>query len=106
MITTFADAAEIQPDALVTVKVYVVPATSPFMVLLAPLPEVIIPPGVIINFHDPVAGRPLKTTLPVAMLIVGWVIVPTLGAFGVDGWALMVILEDETEIHPNALITL
>lgn len=32
---------------------------------LVPLPVVIVPPGVLINVHVPVAGNPLNTTLPV-----------------------------------------
>ena len=44
-------------------------------VVVAPLPA--IPPGFIV--HAP-AGNPLKATLPVGVVQVGWVIVPTMGA--------------------------
>jgi hypothetical protein len=52
------------------------------MVLVVPVPVVVIPPGVLVNVHVPVAGKPLKTTLPVATVQVGCVIVPTTGAEG------------------------
>ena len=55
------------------------------MVELVPVPEVVIPPGDLVNVHVPVAGNPLRTTLPVAKAQVGWVIVPTVGAVGADG---------------------
>ena len=51
------------------------------MVLLVPVPVIL--PGFIV--HVPVAGNPFKTTLPVATVHVGWVIVPTVGADGTDG---------------------
>ena len=59
------DAGEIHPAALVTVKLYV-PVASPEMVVLAPVPA--IDPGLMV--HVP-AGRPLRTTLPVATAHVG-----------------------------------
>jgi hypothetical protein len=51
------------------------------------------------------AGKPFKTTLPVANAQVGWVIVPIIGAPGVEGCALMTTLPDEGEVHPAALVT-
>ena len=69
-----------QPDALVTVKVYV-PADSPLMVVLDPEPDVV-PPGVLVIVQLP-DGNPLRTTLPVAREHVGWVMVPTTGAEGI-----------------------
>ena len=45
---------------------------------------VVVPPGDLVSVHVPVAGKPDKTTLPVATLQVGWVIVPTVGAVGVE----------------------
>ena len=62
-------------------------------------------PGEPVKVHDPVAGKPLRITLPVARVQVGWVIVPTVGAVGVAGWALMVTLADAKEVHPAALVT-
>jgi hypothetical protein len=52
------------------------------MVLLVPVPVVVVPPGVLVNVHVPVAGKPFNTTLPVDRAQVGCVIVPTLGAAG------------------------
>ena len=51
------------------------------MVILDPVPEM--PPGLIIQVPDD--GRPFKTTLPVAKVHVGCVIVPTAGAGGDGG---------------------
>jgi len=79
IITTLADAGDVQPTELVTVKVRV-PAGSPDMVVLAPVP--LIDPGLMVQFP---AGKPLKTTLPVETEHVGCVIVPTIGAVGVTG---------------------
>jgi hypothetical protein len=76
LITTLADAADVQFDALVTVKLYV-PAASPEIVVLAVFPT--IAPGLIVQFP---AGKPLRTTLPVVKAHVGWVIVPTVGSEG------------------------
>ena len=84
MITTLAEDAEIHPVALVTVKVYV-PAASNEIVELVPVPVEVVPPGERVRVHVPLAGNPLKTTLPVAKVQVGWVIVPTVGAVGADG---------------------
>ena len=52
----------------------------------------------------PEAGKPLKTTLPVATVQVGWVIIPIVGAVWV-GCALMTTLPDTGEVHPDALVT-
>ena len=81
LITTFADDAEVQPFALVTVKLYV-PGVSPETVVLVPVPLVIILSGLRVNIHVPVDGNPLRFTLPVANKHVGWVLVPTVGAAG------------------------
>ena len=65
LITTSADATEVQPAAFVTVKLYV-PGVSPVIVLLPPEP--FIAPGSIVQLP---AGRPLSTTLPVDSAHVG-----------------------------------
>lgn len=70
-----------------------------------PVPEVVAPPGVLVNVQVPVAGRLFNNTSPVAIVQVGWVIVPTPGAVGVAGWALMITLADVDEVHPDALVT-
>jgi hypothetical protein len=74
--TTLADAGEVHPAALVTVKLYV-PLAKPDMVVLKPVPA--IDPGLIVQFP---AGKPLNTTLPVVIAQVGCVIAPTTGAVG------------------------
>ena len=66
---------------------------------------VVVPPGDLVRVHVPVAGNPDKTTLPVASAQVGWVMVPTMGAVGVEAWVLMTTLADAGEIHPEALVT-
>ena len=75
------------------------------MVELVPVPVVVVPPGDLVKVHVPVAGNPLRTTLPVAKAQVGWVIVPTVGAVGADGWAVITTLAEAEEIHPAALVT-
>ena len=77
--TTLADAGEVHPAAVITVKLYV-PVARPEIVVLVPVPE--IDPGLIVQFP---AGNPLNITLPVGRAHVGWVIVPTVGAAGVAG---------------------
>ena len=51
------------------------------------------------------AGNPDKTTLPVATLQVGWVMVPRIGADGVAACVLITTLADAGEIQPEALVT-
>ena len=74
------------------------------MVEVVPVPEVVIAPGVLVKVQVPVAGNPLRTTLPVARAQVGWVIVPSIGAVGVAGWTLITTLADAAEIHPEAFV--
>ena len=52
----------------------------------------------------PEAGKPLKTTLPVATVQVGWVIIPIVGAVWV-GCALMTTLPDTGEVQPDVFVT-
>lgn len=84
MITAFDDEDEIQPEELVTVKVYV-PAGIPVTVVPVPVPVVVTAPGVLSRVHVPEAGSPLSATLPVDSMHVGWVMTPTAGADGVTG---------------------
>jgi hypothetical protein len=51
------------------------------------------------------AGSPFKTTLPVATVHVGCVIAPKVGAVGVAGCALIMILADAVDEHPNEFVT-
>jgi hypothetical protein len=99
-ITTLAEAGEVHPTALVTVKLYV-PATRPEM--FVEVPEPVIPPGFIV--HVPLAGNPFKMTLPVDNVQVGGVIVPIVGAGGVTGCGLITTLAEAGEVHPTALVT-
>jgi hypothetical protein len=39
--------------------------------VVVPVPEEVVPPGVLVNVHVPVEGKPFKTTLPVAKVQVG-----------------------------------
>jgi hypothetical protein len=93
-ITTLDDASEVHPSAPVTVKPYV-PVANPEIVALAVLPA--IAPGLIVQFP---AGRPFKTTLPVATAQVGCVTTPTVGAPGVTGCAITTALPEAGEVQP------
>lgn len=75
------DEVEVQPLALVTVKVYVL-AVNPLNVPVVPLPFIVAPPGAAVTVQFPTAGKPLKATLPVVTVQVGWVIVPIIGGLG------------------------
>ena len=70
------------------------------MVVLAVDPVIV--PGLIVQLPD---GKPLNTTLPVATAHVGCMMMPTNGAAGVTGCALMTTSADSAEIHPDALVT-
>jgi len=71
LMTTFPEGEETHPVELVTVKVYVAPAGSAEMVVLMPVPGIITLPGLLVNVQVPVAGNPLRTTLPVDVAQVG-----------------------------------
>ena len=45
----------------------------------------VVPPGVRVSVHVPLAGKPFKTALPVADPQIGCVIVPNVGAVGMAG---------------------
>ena len=49
---------------------------------MVPELEYVVPPGVLVMVHDPEAGSPLTSTLPVVVIHVGCVMVPTTGAEG------------------------
>jgi hypothetical protein len=73
------------------------------MVVVVPLP--FIPPGLIV--HVPVAGNPFNTTLPVGVAHEeGCVIVPTTGAVGAAGAALITTSAEGSDIHPAEAVTL
>jgi hypothetical protein len=65
----------------------------------------VVPPGVLVNVQVPVAGKPFKTTFPVAEAHVGWVIVPIVGTAGNAGGALMTILAEGDDVPPTAFVT-
>lgn len=81
------------------------PEGMPLIVVPEPVPEVFVPPGVLVTVQVPVEGKPLNITLPLPTSHVGWVIVPTTGAVGVAGWIFMVTFPDEVDVHPDALVT-
>ena len=70
LITTFAEAGDVHPIELVTVKVYV-PEGIPEMITVVPLPEFVAPPGFRVTVQMPVDGNPLNVTVPVATEQVG-----------------------------------
>jgi len=72
---------------------------------LIPVPEVVTVPGYRVRVHVPLAGKLLKTTLPVDRIHVGAVIVPTIGAAGVVGCAGITALVDAAEVHPTEFVT-
>jgi len=103
-ITTLADNNETQPASLVTVKLYV-PDGMAEIVVLVPFPVVVTVPGYLIRVHVPVAGKPLRTTLPVDKVHVEGVMVPTTGGVGVAGCAGITAPADAGEVHPVVTVT-
>jgi hypothetical protein len=83
-----------------------VPADSPVIVVLVPVPVVVVPPGMRVSVHVPEAGKPDKTTLPEDTWHVGCVIVPTVGVTGVTGCGLMTKIAEAGEVQPSALVTM
>ena len=101
-IITSADAGDIHPAALVTVKLWI-PGVRFEMVAVVPFPA--IAPGLMIQM--PVAGKPLSITLPVvAIHEAGCETVPTIGAVGAAGAGLMTTFADSSDIHPATLVML
>ena len=76
------------------------PVAIPDIVVLVAEPE--LDPGLIVQLP---AGKPLNNTLPVAVVQVGCVMVPTVGAADVTGCALTTILADAVDVHPAVLVT-
>lgn len=81
LMTTLADAGDIQPSELVTVNVKV-PVVRPETVVLVPEPVVVVPPGDLVMIQSPVAGRLFSITLPSGLAQDGCVTVPGTGAAG------------------------
>jgi hypothetical protein len=67
------------------------------MVVVVPVPVVVVPPGDLVKVHVPVGGKLFSTTLPVATVQVGCVIVPTVGA----GSVLTVIAKSIAVLVPQ-----
>jgi hypothetical protein len=95
LMTVLDDVPEVQ-DPSFTVNAYVVLAVKLFIVFVEPVPVTEFEPYV--KVHAP-EGKPLKTTDPVAVLHVGCVIVPIIGAEGANGCALMTVLDDVPEVQ-------
>jgi hypothetical protein len=96
-ITAFNDATDVHPLALVTVNVYVAPASKPVTVPVVPVP-VKVPDGVPVTVQLPVDGKPLKDTLPVATVHVGWVIVPITGVVGNPLIVYKVLIDSQPQL--------
>ena len=59
------------------------------MIVLVPVPVWL--PGLIVQV--PVAGKPLKATLPVTVRQVGWVMVPTVGVAGIAFTVIVIVFD-------------
>lgn len=70
-----------------------------------PVPVLVTPPGFLVTVQVPVAGKPVRITLPVETAHVGWVIVPITGGVGVGGCSLITTLADEGDVQPASLVT-
>ena len=81
------------------------PCAKPEIVAVVPVPVVVILPGLRVNVHVPLDGKPFTVTLPVETLQVGCIVVLTEGAVGALGAALIMTLSEAEEVHPAALIT-
>lgn len=103
LITTLDEDAEVHPSALLTVNVYV-PAARPETVVLVPVPLVVAPPGLRVNVHVPDEGNPPSTTLPVATVQVGCVLVPTVGADGMEFTVRVYVAEAAVHGDPKGLL--
>ena len=68
--------------------------------MVVPVPVPLIPPGFTVQLP---AGSPLRTTLPVAVVQVGWVITPTTGADGAPG-AGLIVKAVAAETHPGSVV--
>ena len=105
LIRIFVVGGDVHPAALVTVKVYV-PEARAVIVLVAPVPVSVTPPGFIDIVHVPVAGNPVKLTLPVGTVQVGCEGMPTKGAGGNGSAGFTTKLADEIQVGLTVLWTL
>jgi hypothetical protein len=81
LIVTGAEAGEVQPAEFETVNVYV-PLSSPVIVAVVPVPEVLTEPGLRVIIHDPEEGRPDRATDPDEEVQVGCVTEPVTACAG------------------------
>jgi hypothetical protein len=72
--------------------------------MLVPEPVIFEPSGKQFSVHDPCDGRFFSTTVPVATIQVGWVIVPITGADGVTGCTVIIIFAEAREVHPRSFV--
>ena len=71
--------------------------------MVVPVPDT--DPGLIVQI--PVAGNPLRVTLPVSAVHVdGWVIAPILGVAGVPGGEIITTSVEGREMQPALLVML
>jgi hypothetical protein len=103
-IVTVKELNDVQPSAFITENVYT-PVAKPEIVRLVPVPVVVTLSGLRINVHEPVAGKPLRMTLPVGVLHVGCVIVPIKGAVAGVGVGKIVKLVEAGDVQPKSLVT-
>ena len=75
------------------------PGNNPDISVLKPVPVVVVPPGVLVSVQVPVAGKPFKTTLPVAREQFGLEIAPIAGAAGGAGFSLITTLAEAWEVQ-------
>ena len=75
-------------------------------VAVVPVPVIVVEPTDSVIVQVPAAGKPLKATLPVAVAQVGCVIVPIVGAFGVEIDAFITAFKEATEVQPTEFVTL
>jgi len=74
------------------------------MTMVEPLPGETAPPGYRVSVQVPV-GRSVSSTLPVARMQLGGVIVPTTGAVGVAGCTFITAFTDDGDTHPVEFVT-
>ena len=92
LISISADTEEIHPFELVTVYLYVCPAVSPEIVWEVPVPEIAAP---IFGVNVQLEGKLVNTTLPVATVQVGCVIIPTIGG----DWIATALIGTDAEFN-------
>lgn len=97
IVALVVDAAEVHPEALVTVKVYV-PGESPLKAAVVMLPVIVLPFDAV-TVHVPDDGSPLSATEPVGVEQVGCVMVPSTGAVGVVGAASITAFNDAVDVQ-------